>query len=390
MIQTNDRLGKLPPYLFAEIDRKKKQLIEAGHKVLNLGIGDPDLPTPPHIVEALQKAAANPATHHYPLGKGMASFRRTIADYYRKHMDVSLSPDDEICVLIGSKEGIAHFPTAFLNPGDVTLVPEPGYPVYHIGTMLAGGTSHFMPLVEENGFLPDLGAIPENVVRRAGILYLNYPNNPTAAFAPREYLTDAIAFAKKYDIIILYDAAYHEMYFQERPVSFLSLPGAKDVGIELHSLSKTYSMTGWRVGWACGNRDLVAGLAKLKENIDSGTFDAIQIAGIEALGASQQCVEEMRAVYRGRKDILFAGLTRLGWKIREPKGTFYFWAKIPGGGNSIQTVNMLLEKAHIVCTPGIGFGPSGEGYVRFALTAPEAVLKEAIERLETNDVKRKA
>ncbi|HPP07722.1 MAG TPA: LL-diaminopimelate aminotransferase [bacterium] len=381
MFETSEKMKKLPPYLFAEIDKKRKQLIAEGHQVISFGVGDPDLPTPERIVRAMQKAVEDPSVHRYPFGKGRADFRKAIADYYKKYSDVHLDPDKEICVLIGSKEGIAHFPFTCINPGDITLVPEPGYPVYQIGTILAGGIPYLMPIVEQNHFLPDLSKIPQNVVEKAKILYLNYPNNPTSACADIDYLKAVITFCKKHQIIILYDAAYHEIYFDgKRPVSFLSIPGAKDIGIEIHSLSKTYNMTGWRIGWACGNEKLVSALATLKENIDSGTFEAIQIAGIECLAGPQDDVEEMRKIYQKRRDVLVEGLKKLKFEVKIPQATFYLWLNVKQ--NSITFAENLLLKAKIIVTPGVGFGPSGEGYVRFALTVDVEKIKKAIEKME--------
>lgn len=379
MFEVSKRLQKLPPYLFAEIDRKKKKLLAEGVNIIDFGVGDPDLPTPENIVEAMKKGLENPAFHRYPLGKGTYSFRKAIADFYRKYYDVELNPDEEIAVLIGSKEGIAHLPWAFLNPGDISLVPEPGYPVYHIGTLLAEGIPYFLSLKKENEFLPDLGEVSDKVIKKAKILYLNYPNNPTAAFAKKDFLIDAIRFCRKNNIILAYDAAYSEIYFEEKPISFLSLPGAKDVGIEFHSLSKTYNMTGWRIGWVCGNSSIVSGLAKLKENIDSGTFEAIQFAGIEALTGSQEKVNELRDIYKKRMQLLVDGLKETGIELTFPKGTFYCWVRI--NGNSIETAEYLLEKGGIVATPGIGFGPSGEGYLRFSVTLSEEKIKEGIRRI---------
>jgi len=380
MFEISERLKKIPPYLFAEIDRKKKRLIAEGADIIDFGIGDPDLPTPNNIIDAMKKGVENPSFHRYPIGKGTAKFRKVIADFYRKNYDAVLNPDEEIAVLIGSKEGLAHFPWAFLNAGDVSLVTEPCYPVYHIGTILAEGIPFFIPLKEENGFFPELGKIPEEILRKTRILFLNYPNNPTAAFAEQDSLLDAIKFCKKNNIILVYDAAYSEMYFEEKPVSFLSLPGAKEVGIEFNSLSKTYNMTGWRAGWACGNKELVAALAKIKENIDSGTFEAIQFAGIEALSGSQKNVENLRNTYRRRRDIFAAGMKEAGIEVSIPKGTFYFWVRMPG--SSIETADYFLEKGRMVVTPGIGFGPSGEGYIRFSLTLDSERIKEATGRIK--------
>lgn len=380
MFEPAERMNKLPPYLFAEIDRKRKGLISAGYEVISFGVGDPDLPTPERIVNVMRSAVGDLLVHRYPFGKGRADFRKAIADYYRKYSDVELDPEKEICVLIGSKEGIAHFPLAFINPGDITLVPEPGYPVYQIGTILAGGIPYFMPLKEENNFLPDLGKIPSNILKRAKILYLNYPNNPTSACADSGFLKDIVDFCRKHQIILLYDAAYHEIYFDgKRPISFLSIPGAKDIGIEIHSLSKTYNMTGWRIGWVCGNEKLVSGLSTLKENIDSGTFEAIQIAGIECLSGSQDDVEQIRKIYQRRRDTLVEGLKKLNFQVKTPQATFYLWLKI--NESSISFAEKLLLKANIIVTPGIGFGNSGEGYVRFALTIDEEKIKKAIKKM---------
>lgn len=380
MFDVSERLKNLPPYLFAEIDRKKKKLIAEGHDVIDFGIGDPDMPTPQNVIEAMNMGLQNASYHRYPIGKGTPGFRKAIADYYNAHYESLVNPEKEVCVLIGSKEGLAHFSWAFLNRGDVALVPEPCYPVYHIGTRLSGGTPYFLPLKKENEFMPDLGSLPADVVQRAKILFLNYPNNPTAAFVKRDFLVDAIRFCKKHGIILAYDAAYSEIYFEEKPVSFLSLPGAKEVGIEFNSLSKPFNMTGWRAGWACGNEELVSGLSRIKENIDSGTFEAIQFAGIEALTGSQASVGKNRDIYRKRRDILVGGLTEAGFPVDSPKGAFYLWLKVEG--SSIEFADRLLEEAKIVATPGIGFGPSGEGFVRFSLTIKEDRIKQAIERIK--------
>jgi LL-diaminopimelate aminotransferase len=379
MFEISERLKNLPPYLFAEIDRKKKKLIAEGHDVIDFGVGDPDLPTPPNILNALKKGVENSSYHRYPLGKGMPDFRKTITKYYKTHYGVEVDAENEICVLIGSKEGIAHFPWAFLNKGDISLVPEPCYPVYHIGTRLAEGEPFFLPLKKENKFLPDLGGIPSDILAKAKMLFLNYPNNPTAAFIDKDFLVEAIAFCKKNNIMLVYDAAYSEIYFEEKPVSFLSLPGAKDVGIEFNSLSKPFNMTGWRAGWACGNEKLVSGLAKIKENIDSGTFEAIQFAGIEALNNNTDSIKDMRKIYMARRDVLVEGLRKTGFEVESPKGAFYLWLKIEG--SSIKFADELLEKCKIVVTPGVGFGPSGEGYIRFSLTIGEDRIKKAVERL---------
>ncbi|MFN3966224.1 MAG: LL-diaminopimelate aminotransferase [Endomicrobiia bacterium] len=377
------RLKKLPPYLFVEIDRKKKELIEKGVDVINMGVGDPDLPTPEHIVQAGQEALKNPKYHQYPFGPGMRIFRQAIAQWYKKRFDVTLDPEKEIHSLIGSKEGIGHLPLAFVNPGDVVLVPDPGYPVYKTGTIFAGGIPYYLPLLEKNDFLPDLRKIPSKILKRTKILFLNYPNNPTSATATKKFFIEVVKFAKKYNIIVAHDAAYSEIYFNENnpPISFLSVPGAKDIGIEFHSLSKTYNMTGWRCGWVCGNENIVKGLSTVKDNYDSGLFSAIQYAGVVALTDSQECVEKNRKIYRERRDTLYYGLKKLGWKLKKPEATFYLWARTPSGKSSIETSEKLLTSAGVVATPGVGLGDSGEGYIRFALTVDVNRIKEALNRI---------
>ena len=380
MFEMSDRMKKIPPYLFVEIDKKKKKLIEEGEDVIDFGVGDPDIPTPENIVEAMREYVKRPAFHRYPLGRGNIEFRKAIASFYEENYGVKLDPENEICVLIGSKEGIAHFPLCFINPGDYSLVPEPAYPVYKIGTILAEGEVYFLPLTEENNFLPDLSKIPQDVVEKSKILYLNYPNNPTSSCATEDFLKEAINFCKKNNIILVYDAAYSEIYYDKKPVSFLSIPGAKDIGIEFNSLSKTFNMTGWRVGWACGNRELISLLSKVKENIDSGVFEAIQFAGIEALTNSKESILKMREIYGRRMNLFVNGLKNIGFDVRFPDGTFYLWLKVKR--NSIEFVDYLLEKGKIIATPGIGFGPSGENFVRFSLTISEEKINEALERMK--------
>ncbi|HBU69539.1 MAG TPA: LL-diaminopimelate aminotransferase [Elusimicrobia bacterium] len=380
-VNYSEKLKKLPPYLFVEIDRKKKAAMERGVDIIALGVGDPDQPTPEHIVKAGQEALKKGSNHQYPFGTGMKVFREAVAKWYKSRFSVDLNPDTEICSLIGSKEGIGHFHLGFVNPGDVVLIPEPGYPVYNTGTIFTDGEPYFMPLKEENNFLPRLDLIPEAVAKRARIMFVNYPNNPTAAIADRNFYAQVIEFAKKYNIIVAHDAAYSEIYYEKKPVSFLELPGARDVGVEFHSLSKTYNMTGWRLGWACGNADVIKGLATVKDNYDSGVFQAVQEAGVAALNGPQDCVEKMRGLYRERRDALCDGLNSLGWKVRKPEATFYVWARVPSGYTSSQTVGKLLDEAGIVCTPGNGLGASGEGYVRFALTVDVPRIKEALARV---------
>ncbi|MDA8214331.1 MAG: LL-diaminopimelate aminotransferase [Nitrospiraceae bacterium] len=382
-IQLADRVKNLPPYLFATIDKMKQEALSKGVDLIDLSIGDPDIPTPAHIVAAMKKAVEKPVHHRYPSYEGMLSYREAVASWYKQRFNVSLDPKTEVLSLIGSKEGIGHIPLAFVNPGDVVLVPSPGYPVYPVGTLFAGGESCIMPLKEENGFLPDFKAIPEDVLKRAKLMFLNYPNNPTAAVASEGFFKEAIALAEKYNIIICHDAAYSEMYYDnQKPTSFLDVEGAKDVGIEFHSLSKTYNMTGWRIGFAVGNKDVIAGLGKIKTNLDSGVFQAIQEASIVALQTEDSILSLIRKTYQDRRDALYEGLKGLGIHINKPKATFYLWAKVPTGFNSTTFVAHLLEKTGVLGTPGVGFGAPGEGYIRFALTQPVERIKEAVERIK--------
>ncbi len=375
-----DRINSLPPYLFAAIDKARQEAVKKGVDVINLSIGDPDMPTPVHIVEAMRKAVGDPARHRYPSYEGMQSFRAAAAKWYRKNMNVDLNPENEVLTLIGSKEGIAHIPLAFLNPGDLSLVPDPGYPVYNIGSILADGKPFKMPLLDENDFLPDLDAIPSDVAGKAKIMFLNYPNNPTSATATSGFFKEVVDFASENDIMVVHDNAYSEMaYDGYKAPSFLSTSGAMDIGIEMHSLSKTYNMTGWRLGFAVGNSEILAGLGKVKTNVDSGAFEAVQEAGIAALSGPQDCVREMNRVYKERRDALIAGLNRLGLDVKPPRATFYVWVKVKG--RSLDFTRMLLEKAGIVATPGVGFGEYGEGYIRFALTQSVERINEAVERM---------
>ncbi|NLI34137.1 MAG: LL-diaminopimelate aminotransferase [Deltaproteobacteria bacterium] len=377
-----ERLKQLPPYLFQEIDRLKAELLARGVDVINLGVGDPDLPTPRHIIEKLKEASEDPSTHQYPSYSGMNDFRVSVAGWYKRRFGVELDPLKEVLTLIGSKEGIAHFPLAYINPGDIALVPSPAYPVYHTTIMFAGGESHFMPLLRENHFLPDLSAIPENVARKAVFMIINYPNNPTGATAERDFFLKVLDYARTYHIIVCHDAAYTEMAFDGyRPMSFLELPGAKDVAIEFHSLSKTYNMTGWRLGFAVGNAEILDGLGQIKSNIDSGAFNAIQMAGIAALESDQGCVAEMQGIYQQRRDILIDGLRKAGLAPDLPRATFYVWCPTPPGFTSTEFTSLLLREAGIVTTPGSGFGPPGEGYVRMALTVGKERIEEAVARI---------
>jgi len=385
--ETADRLKKLPPYLFKEIDRKKAEVRSRGVDIIDLGVGDPDLPTPLHIIDALKKAVNNPAHHRYPSYSGMMEFKEAVAQWYKDRFGVNLDPGSEVVSLIGSKEGIAHFPLAFINPGDVALVPSPAYPVYNIATLFAGGESYFMPLLSENRFLPDLDAIPDQVATRAKIMFINYPNNPTSAIADPDFFKQVVDFAGNNGIIVCHDAAYTEMAFDGyRPSSFLEVDGAKEVGMEFHSLSKTYNMTGWRIGFAVGNRKAIEGLGAIKSNIDSGVFEAVQKAGIEAIRGDQSCVKEMNQVYKERRDLMVDALNNAGFEVESPKATFYLWIKVPEGRSSAQVATRLLEKAGLVVTPGNGFGDPGEGYFRIALTQTKERLAEAVDRLKGIDI----
>jgi LL-diaminopimelate aminotransferase len=377
-----DRISQIPPYLFERIDRIKNEMIKKGADIIDLGVGDPDIPTPPAIVEVLAREAAKAENHRYPFTVGLSAFRTAAADWYKRRFGVSLTPDGEVVSVIGSKEGLSHVPLAFVNPGDVVLVPEPGYPVYAITSKFVGGEVHFMPLRAENGFLPDLSAIPKAVADRAVLMFLNYPNNPTSAVADEGYFKDVVAFAERHNIIVCHDAAYSELYFDDkRPASFLATDGAKDVGMEIHSLSKTFNMTGWRIGFAVGNPKIVGGLAKVKSNMDSGVFQPIQLAAAYALDNAEKLTPAIRAVYARRRGVLAEALRTAGLSYRMPEASFYFWVDVPESMTSESFSAMLIEKAHIVATPGSGFGPSGEGYVRFTLCAPEERLTEAGDRI---------
>ncbi|MCD6306007.1 MAG: LL-diaminopimelate aminotransferase [Deltaproteobacteria bacterium] len=383
LFEKAERLKQLPPYLFKEIDRKKAEIKAKGVDIIDLGVGDPDLPTPRHIIEEMKRAVEDPANHRYPSYSGMNDFKTAVADWYRERFGVDLDPGREVVSLIGSKEGLAHVPLAFVNPGDLTLVPSPAYPVYHIATLFAGGQSYFMPLLSKNNYLPDLKEIPESVAKQARLLFMNYPNNPTAAVADIAFFDRVAAFAKKYDIMVCHDAAYTEMAFDGyQPPSFLQADGAKDVGMEFHSLSKTFNMTGWRIGFAVGNEKAVEGLGAVKSNVDSGVFQAVQMAGIKALRGDNSCVKEMNRVYQERRDIMVEGLRDAGLEAAVPKATFYLWVKAPEGSTSTQIAGRLLEEAGVVVTPGNGFGEPGEGYFRIALTQKKQRLSEALERIK--------
>lgn len=378
-----ERIDKLQPYLFVEISRKINQKRAAGIDVITFAIGDPDIPTPPHILNKLIEAAQDPPNHRYPESDGLPQFRRAVADWYGKRFGIALDSDKEVLPLIGAKEGIGHMALCFIDPGDVALVPDPGYPVYSVGTMFAGGDSYFMPLLEENGWLPDLDAIPEQVAQKAKVMWLNYPNNPTSATADIEYFERVVDFAKAYDIAVCHDGPYTEVAYDGYvPPSFLQAKGAMDVSVEFHSLSKSYNMTGWRVGMAVGNAEMINALMRVKSNLDSGIPQAIQIAGIEALQASQECISENNAIYQRRRDKLVDALRGIGMEITPPRASLYVWARVPEGYSSAEFAAMLLEEKDIVVTPGSGYGEYGEGYIRLSLTLSDEHLAKAVQRLE--------
>ncbi|MDV2494841.1 MAG: LL-diaminopimelate aminotransferase [bacterium] len=378
-----ERLAALPPYLFAEIDRMAEEERARGADIIDLGVGDPDLPTPAHIVEALKEASGKPANHRYPSYLGMIEFRRAVADWYKDRFGVELEPEREVVSLIGSKEGIAHLPLAFVNPSDVVLYSDPGYPVYRTSVLFAGGVPEPVSLRAERGFLPALEEIPADLARRAKLFYVNYPNNPTSACCERSFFEELVAWAVEHQVAIAHDAAYTEMSYDGfRPPSILEVEGAKEVAIEFHSLSKTYNMTGWRVGFAVGSAQLVGGLGGIKTNIDSGIFQAVQEAGIAALSGPQECVAEMRRIYQGRRDVVVEGLREAGLEVASPRATFYVWFACPQGMASTDCAAHLLRKTGIVLTPGVGFGAAGEGYCRIALTVGEERLAEAVGRIK--------
>jgi len=374
------RMSSLPPYLFARIDEMKAAQQKKGVDIIDLGVGDPDLPTPAHIVAALCEAAQDPANHHYPSYAGMQAYREAVADWYKSRFGVTLDAGREVLALMGSKDGIAHIAEAFVNPGDYVLAPSPGYPVYRTGTLFAEGRVHDMPLTRENGFVPVLSEIPKKVAKAAKLMYINYPNNPTAATAPDGFYREVVDFARDYDVIVVSDNAYSEIaYDGYRAPSFLATRGAMEVGIEMHSLSKTYNMTGWRIGMAVGNAEVLGGLGCVKTNVDSGVFNAVQHAAIAALRGPQDCVRQACGIYQERRDVLVGGLRGLGFEVPVPKATFYVWLPV---GDSVAFAAKLLTGAGIVATPGVGFGASGEGYVRFAITRPVARIREALGRMK--------
>ncbi len=377
-----NRIEQLPPYLFAQISKKVAAKKAQGIDVVSFGIGDPDLPTPEHVVDALCEAAHEPANHRYPETEGLPEFRRAVAHWYERRFGITLDADKEVMSLIGSKEGIGHVALCFIDPGDVALVPDPSYPVYEIGTMFAGGSSYRLPLLEENGFLPDLDAIPPDVASRAKVLWLNYPNNPTGAVADLGFFERVVQFAKRYDIAVCHDGPYSEVaYDGYRPVSFLQAPGAMDVGIEFHSLSKSYNMTGWRIGMAVGNPGIIDALMRVKSNLDSGASQAVQRMAIAALEGPQDCIAEHNAIYERRRDRVVDALRALGLRVTPPRASLYIWAKVPDGMTSAGFAERLLDEAAVIVTPGNGYGAHGEGYVRLSLTLADDRIDEGLRRI---------
>jgi len=383
-----EKLNKLPPYLFGAIDALTQEAYAKKLDVIDMGMGNPDIPTPSHIVERLCDTVRNhPRTHRYPQAKGMPKFRKAVADWYWKKFKVELDPQSEVLALIGSKEGIGHMCMAYLNPGDLALVPNPAYLIYRNGVILAGGQIYDMPVLPENNYLPDLEKIPSRVAKRAKLMFLNYPNNPTTAVVEDiSFFREVVAFAKKYDIIVCHDFAYSEIVFDGyEPPSFLQVPGAKDVGLEFHSFSKTYNMAGWRLGFCAGNREILRPLERLKSYLDFGVFTAIQLAGVLALTASQRCVQDVVAEYKRRRDKFVDGLNRIGWKVERPKATMYLWAKLPEkfeGMSSLQFAELLIQRTGIAVSPGVGFGSYGEGFVRMALVTHYNRFHDALLRLK--------
>ena len=382
-MKISERLEKIPPYLFAEIDRKIAEAKAKGIDIISLGIGDPDTPTLAPVVAEMHKAIDNPKNHDYPPYNGTEKFRKAACDWMKKRFDVELNPDTEMLANIGSKEAIAHIFFAFVDKGDYTLVPDPGYPVYKNATIFAGGTPYSMPLKEENGYLPDFDKIPEDIAKKSKLMFLNYPNNPTGAVADLEFYKKAVDFCKKYDILLCSDMAYSEMTFDGyKAPSVLQVEGGKDVAIEFYSHSKSYNMTGWRVGFVCGNADAVKALGTIKNNIDSGTFKAIQDAAAAAFTVDQSLIDNLNKMYQDRRDAAESGFRKLGWDIKPSKATFYLWLPVPKGMTSEEFVTQMLEKAHVVVPPGNGYGSCGEGYFRVALTKDVDTIKECIRRMK--------
>jgi len=381
-MRLSKRTENLPPYLFVEITRKIAERKAKGEDVISFAIGDPDIPTPPHIIDRLCQAAQDPANHRYPETAGLPKLRQAIAEWYKKRFGVSLDAGKEVLPLIGSKEGIAHIALCLIDPGDIALVPDPAYPVYSISVILAGGEPYYLPLTEENNFLPNLDAIPGDVLKKAELLWVNYPNNPTGAVADLDFFNRLVKFAQQHNLAICHDGPYSEVAFDGyQPVSFMQADGAKEVGVEFHSLSKTYNMTGWRIGMVVGNPILVDALKRVKSNLDSGIPQAVQYAAIGALTGPQDCIQEHNTTYQRRRDLIVNTLNSIGLEAKPPKASLYIWAKVPEGYTSIDFTNSLLEEVGVVVTPGVGYGKNGEGYVRLSLTIPDAELVKGLSRL---------
>ena len=376
------RIENLPPYFYVEINKKIAEKKAKGEDIITFAIGDPDMPTPPHIIDRLCQAAQDPANHRYPETEGLPELRQAIAGWYNQRFGVSLDASKEVLPLIGAKEGIAHIALCFIDPGDTALVPDPGYPVYSISTILAGGEPYYMPLLDQNGFLPDLDAIPDDVLKKARLLWINYPNNPTGAVADLDFFNKVVEFARQHDLAICHDGPYSEVAFDGyQPVSFMQADGSKEAGVEFHSLSKTYNMTGWRVGMVVGNAEIIDALKRVKSNLDSGIPQAIQYAAIEALTGDQDCIQKHNAIYQRRRDLVVDMLNSIGLEAKPPKASLYVWAKIPQGYTSADFATDLLEKVGVVVTPGLTYGKSGEGYVRLSLTISDAALVKGLSRL---------
>ena len=376
------RIQTLSPYFFVEINKKIAEKKARGEEIISFAIGDPDIPTPPHIIERLCQSSHDPSNHRYPETIGLPALRQAIAEWYRVRFGVSLDPDKEVLPLLGAKEGIAHIAFCFIDAGDYALVPDPAYPVYSISAILAGGKPYYIPLKEKNNFLPDLDAIPEYALKKAKLLWINYPNNPTGAVAGLDFFNRVVDFARKNDIAVCHDGPYTEVaYDGYQPASFLQAEGAMKVGVEFHSLSKSYNMTGWRIGMVVGNATMIDALNRLKSNMDSGIPQAIQYAAIEALTASQECISEHNAIYQQRRDLVVETLNKIGLEASLPKASLYVWAKVPDGYNSVDFTADLLEQVGVAVTPGVGYGRNGEGYVRLSLTIPDALLVKGLSKL---------
>lgn len=387
-MKVSERIANLQPYLFARIEKKIADAKAKGIDVISLGIGDPDIPTPQPVVKELQKQAAVAANHRYPTSDGLFEFRHSVADYYARRFGVELDPEKEVLALIGSKEGIAHISLCYVNPGDVGLVTDPGYPVYNIGIHFAGGSTYYMPLKEESGFLPDFTQVPEDVLAQSKIMFLNYPNNPTGAVALPSFFDKAVEVARQHEVLICHDAAYADIGFDGyRPSSFLEAKGAKEIAIEFGSLSKPYGMTGWRIGWAAGNADAIKALGILKSNFDSGVFQAVQYAAIEALTTQEKALDDARGVYQRRRDMIVKTFNSLGWAITPPKASLYIWAPVPADKDSAGFVEDVFAETAVVITPGSGYGSNGEGYFRISLTVPDQQLEEALKRISKSSIR---